>query len=1193
MPDVREGDGRVVYQGNVTVIKHGSEGLAQVRYRLAGISEEVTERGVEPITSPTVAYRLGNQGDSRRVVYAGRGKTAELLMYRPGEQLTAADQRIVERVMAGKNPETGALETTLKVRIAGHARVPAAPIYDVISRRLRLAGIEPHQVFRGASKNSSGHLWTSLERRLAVKGARLTVSTADVTRLVARAATVVAADGQPIISLADVADVLPEGEWSKAVAASQARGISGNAGYDMTFTAPKSFSIAFIAAPAERQSEYMRAVEDATRNALDALMDRVGLVGLGHRGDGQKQAIHRADGYAATITVETYSRAEDPHLHAHTMIANRLALLRDGEWIQRAFLDGGRSLIAHSPWFQAEAMRQLRAISTERGLVTRWDLDPLTDVWECNGIDQRTRGVFSRMQRLMTSGRTADLGPDRAGPNVAARAWNRILRGFPEHPDVKRIVVGSGAGALRKPSKGANTLTLSELTLASQQHANEHHIDLGAINRDPNLPAGSQPSEWSDDQFADAVERALCEYTAITSTVKVEAQIRAWAPLDWTDSRIADMKRRIIETRFLPTIATTIDADDPDVETTARGVRPFGSVDSAIYASRRVYAAESSVANTIAATSGVSTKALTSDAALTSLNEYLNLVRQRDPGFRDFTEGQKALYLHICQTPDLIHAVIGHAGTGKTTAIDAARFALGRAGQTIFGISTAALAARTLGQEGGFAASSVAKLLQQIAFERAPDTARFGPTQRRKSEIMREIHLGQASNSRQRKITAQRLRETWLPPSMDRLIVDEASMLGAEHAATLIEWAAERDVAITLMGDPMQLGAIDASGLFAQIAKITGAPELTENMRQKTDMGRQVAAFVREGQIQEAIELLQSVGNFVAVRTEAEKLELLLSFWQEQCRDAADGFSRQDTVLEAARNDQVAVLNQAAARIAEGAGWTRGEPLTIDDGWAERTYRVGEQVIITENLRKRTDETPPGTERVILNGTRAIVTDIDHARHAITITWQEKKDGIQVPRTATLTGSQIVKHSDLGYALTGHKTQGQTVDEIASDIGDRDASAAYVMFTRARYDTLAVVNIGDLVDGAEYHAIADLPDDQLQDWAVEKVAALITERGRDSDITAHEAVGRELFTSVSPAVAQRWTSRRFGHLSDDELAELARAADASLARAVAAETLVRAGMPDYQRQSEAAERTMRHARHATTDRSADADGIGL
>ena len=84
--------------------------------------------------------------------------------------------------------------------------------------------------------------------------------------------------------------------------------------------------------------------------------------------------------------------------------------------------------------------------------------------------------------------------------------------------------------------------------------------------------------------------------------------------------------------------------------------------------------------------------------------------------------GQWDVVAAVCSSGRAVEVVVGVAGSGKTTALDAASAALGRHGYRVLGTSTSGQAARTLGDEAHIESRTIASLLwrlehRQIAFD--------------------------------------------------------------------------------------------------------------------------------------------------------------------------------------------------------------------------------------------------------------------------------------------------------------------------------------------------------------------------------------------------------------------------------------------------------------------------------------------
>jgi conjugative relaxase-like TrwC/TraI family protein len=99
------------------------------------------------------------------------------------------------------------------------------------------------------------------------------------------------------------------------------------AALDLTFSAPKSVSVLFAVAPREVAGELIACHEEAVGAALGYLEDEAVMV---RRGSGGKHA-ERAEGLIAAAYRHRMSRALDPQLHTHVVVAN-LARGSDGRF---------------------------------------------------------------------------------------------------------------------------------------------------------------------------------------------------------------------------------------------------------------------------------------------------------------------------------------------------------------------------------------------------------------------------------------------------------------------------------------------------------------------------------------------------------------------------------------------------------------------------------------------------------------------------------------------------------------------------------------------------------------------------------------------------------------------------------------------------------------------------------------------
>ncbi len=113
------------------------------------------------------------------------------------------------------------------------------------------------------------------------------------------------------------------GEWRE-----EPKRLAPVSGYDLVFSCPKSVSLLHALTDDERvRREISEAHEAAWQAALGYLEREACVVRRGHGG-----AIREhGDGFVAAAFRHRTSRAQDPHLHTHVIVAN-MTRTDDGEW---------------------------------------------------------------------------------------------------------------------------------------------------------------------------------------------------------------------------------------------------------------------------------------------------------------------------------------------------------------------------------------------------------------------------------------------------------------------------------------------------------------------------------------------------------------------------------------------------------------------------------------------------------------------------------------------------------------------------------------------------------------------------------------------------------------------------------------------------------------------------------------------
>src|SRR5436190_12997885 len=158
------------------------------------------------------------------------------------------------------------------------------------------------------------------------------------------------------------------------------------AGFDLVFSVPKSVSLLHAFGDEETRSAVNEAHVAAWRAALAYLEDEACVVRRGTGGVGREHG----EGFVAAAYQHRTSRAQDPHLHTHVIVANMARRPSDGRW--RA-LDGEAILktyrLAAGYLYQAHLRAELSC-----SLGVEWET-PHKGLADLKGVPRRAIDEFS------------------------------------------------------------------------------------------------------------------------------------------------------------------------------------------------------------------------------------------------------------------------------------------------------------------------------------------------------------------------------------------------------------------------------------------------------------------------------------------------------------------------------------------------------------------------------------------------------------------------------------------------------------------------------------------------------------------------------------------------------------------------------------------------------------------------------
>ncbi|HEY1854071.1 MAG TPA: MobF family relaxase [Solirubrobacterales bacterium] len=199
------------------------------------------------------------------------------------------------------------------------------------------------------------------------------------------------------------------------------------------------------------------------------------------------------------------------------------------------------------------------------------------------------------------------------------------------------------------------------------------------------------------------------------------------------------------------------------------------------------------------------------------------------------------------------------------------------------------------------------------------------------------------------------------------LLVDEAGMVDSATLARLIDHADRAEAKLVLIGDPAQLGEIEAGGLFAAIARRSEEVRLDEVIRHDHQLDREAAKLIREGRGAEALDRYAREGRVVVAANHEQRREAIVADWW-QAKERGE-----DALMIAKANSERERLNERARELMRAEGRLGAEEIEVGG----RRFAVGEEVITRVNdqsaqiynrERWRIESVDVGDERLLLAG---------------------------------------------------------------------------------------------------------------------------------------------------------------------------------------------------------------------------------
>ena len=668
----------------------------------------------------------------------------------------------------------------------------------------------------------------------------------------------------------------------------EAGGKRAVAGYDFTFSVPKSVSVLWGVADAGTQALIVDAHHEAVADVLDFLEREIATTRRGvNAGDG---AVAQADivGIIATAFDHWDSRLGDPQLHTHVVISNKVKTSQDGRWRS---LDGRplhAAVVALSEHYNAVlADRMTRTFGIEweqrsrgKDRTPAWELTPVSEDL-IREFSSRSRAIDLEKDRLIAQyvaerGRrpsSAEIIRLRARATLTTRPEKQI-RSLADLTDEWRgradAILGTGtaawAGRIARADVARPTLRADDIPLnliegvgvrvvgvVSEKRSTWRHWNLWA-------EASRQTMGW---RFASSEDR--------------EAAV----------AMIVDAAKSQSLPLTPPELAFSPEEFRRDDDTTL--FRPRHSV---VFTSAELLAAEDRLLHRSEGT----------DAPVLDLDGLERATSTGERGQLLSSEQAEAL-ARIAVSGRQVDLLVGPAGAGKTTAMRALHDAWTseHGAGSVVGLAPSAVAAQVLADDLGAPCENTAKWLH--SHDRGAATFRPGQL----------------------------------------VIIDEATLAGTVSLERLTALAADAGAKVLLVGDWAQLQSVDAGGAFALLASARpDTPELTDVQRFTHEWEKLASLDLRFGRT-------DVIGTYLChdrVRegTTTEMIDAAYAAWR------ADVGAGMASVLVTDASQSVIELNQRARaeRLLDG-DTVAGSEVHLADG---TQASAGDVVITRRNDRR-------------------------------------------------------------------------------------------------------------------------------------------------------------------------------------------------------------------------------------------------
>lgn len=660
------------------------------------------------------------------------------------------------------------------------------------------------------------------------------------------------------------------------------------AGFDFTFSIPKSASVLWAVSDAGTQSLIADAHHAAVAEMVAFMEREIAATRVGATGRNGAVAQVDVTGLIATAFDHYDSRAGDPHLHTHVVISNKVQTAHDGKWRS---LDG-RPLHAATVAL-SELHEAVFADHLTRAFGVGWEARDMgrdrNPAWAVTAVPEDLVVEFSSRSRHIEEEK------------------NRLIAAYVERhgrqPSLRTIIkLRAQATLATRPEKQVRSL--ADLT-AEWRARTSHLLSEDATRWARTVTVNDAPLLLrADDMPLDVI--ASLGRSVVETVGEKRSTWRRW-------NLTAEAARQTMQYRFATTqdreavVGMVVDvaeqaslrltppelASSPAVFRRSDTTSVFRPKASTVYSSEELLAAEDRLLE----------RARTTSAPTVPVEVVEQVTARPDSEGRVLGEDQARALAAVAVSGRVLDVLVGPAGAGKTTAMHALRAAWehehGRG--TVVGLAPSAVAAQVLADDLGI---------------RTENTAKWWDSHQR---------TGSTFHARQ------------------LVIIDEASLAGTFSLDRITALAEQAGAKVLLVGDWAQLQSVTAGGAFSLLVHDREhAPELVDVHRFVNEWEKTASLALRHGRT-EAVDAYADYDRITGGETEV-MVDAAYTAWR------TDTLAGLTTVLIADANESVHALNQRARAdlILDGTVSALRE-LELHDG---TRAAIGDAIITRRNDRR-------------------------------------------------------------------------------------------------------------------------------------------------------------------------------------------------------------------------------------------------